>query len=116
MTVTLAVKHLSAQVGRGGPVFVAGRLWVDAAGARLFDWDGDDSVPLADPEAFAVLRAALTPPGEYLGGSLLQAWVRAGPHGPELYDAYWLALGDMEGEWGPRLIVRPVPPEYDFAR
>jgi hypothetical protein len=120
LTVTLSVKHMPAQVGQHGPVFVAGRLWLDAAGARLFEWDDDRSVPLTDAEACEAVRAALPPPGEYLGGALLQAWVRAGPGGPELHGVYWLVLGVLEGKppskWGPRVAVRPVPPEYDGAR
>ncbi|HEY1189120.1 MAG TPA: hypothetical protein VGE74_15810 [Gemmata sp.] len=75
------------------------------------------SAPLADPEACAAVRAALPPPGEYLGGALMQVWVR---DGPELHGAYWVLLGDLEeapaSEWGPRVPVRPVPSEYDYVR
>lgn len=120
MSITLSVRHLPGQIGRDGPVFVAGRLWLDHTGARLFDWDGDDAVPLADPEACAAVRAALPPPSEYSGGALMQAWVRDGPGGPELHGAYWVLLGDLQNapasEWGPRVEVRPVPPQFDSAR
>jgi hypothetical protein len=120
MSVTLSVKHLAAQLDQPGPVYVAGRLWLEAEGARLFDWDSDLSAGVADPQACAAVRAALPPPGEYLGGALLQAWVRGGPSGPELYGVYWVVLGDLENErpaqWGPKVEVRPIPPQYDTAR
>ena len=73
LTITFRVRHLSTQVGRAGPLFVVGRLRLDAEGASLHEWEGEESVPLADPVACAAERAALPPPGEYLGGALLRA-------------------------------------------
>ncbi|VTR97804.1 hypothetical protein [Tuwongella immobilis] len=117
MSITLSVRELLAHVNWDGPLFVAGRLWLDADGARLFDWDSDACVPLADPVACEAVRAALPPGGEYLGGALMQAWLGAGP---QLHTAYWILLGDIQHEpasrWGPRVAVRPVPPQFDFAR
>ncbi len=120
MTLTLSVKHLTAFPRDAGPLFVTGILWLDAAGATLYDEDGAQVVPLADPEACAALRATLPPPGEYLGGALLQGWVREGPDGPELHGIYWVLLGDFQrappSRWGPEVPVRPVPREYDDSR
>lgn len=64
MTITLAVKNLSDHICHPGPFFVAGRLWLDAVGARLYDLDEECSVALADPEACAVVRAVLPAPSQ----------------------------------------------------
>ena len=125
MSMTLAVKNLPKQNGGyqhfRGPVFIAGWLWLDADGAKLFDWESGGSVPLCDTEACVAMRACLPPPGEYLGGALLQVWVRESSSGPELYDAHWVDFFDPGGEfgvvrWGMRVFVRPVPPQYDSSR
>jgi hypothetical protein len=104
-----------------GPIHLAGQLWLDAEGARLYDWSGAMSAPLCDPEACAAMRAVLPSPGEYLGDALLQVFVRETASGPELYDAYWVTFFDHGREWerirwGATVQVRPVPPEHDSLR
>ena len=125
MTLTLAVGNLpneteQFQYWSSRPLHVAGNLWLDANGARLYDWNDEVSVLLADPEACAAIRAALPPLGEYLGGALLHCWVRKGPEGAELHSVYWILLGDLQHEppskWGPEISVRPTPPEYRGRR
>lgn len=101
------------------PCYVGGRLWIDAAEARLYDHDRDDlSLPFIDPEAVAAVRAVLPPPHEYLGGALMQCFVRLGPSGPELYGVYWIALrGNAEyWNWETSVEIRPVPPEHEYRR
>lgn len=124
VTMTLAVKNLPRRSDqyrhRQGLLFIAGRLWLDSGGARLYDWDGDGSVPLCDSEACTAMRAVLPPPGEYLGGALLQVFVREGAIGPELYGAYWVRFFELDDsgvhQWGACVGVRPVPPEHDYIR
>jgi hypothetical protein len=120
LSITLSVKHTAAHADRAGPVFVSGRLLLDATGAKLFDWDDDFSLLVADDEACDAVRATLSQPGEYLGGALMQTWVRTGADGPELHTVYWLVLGDLErdppSKWGPQINVRAIPPEYDYVR
>ncbi len=103
-----------------GPLFIGGRLWLDSGGARLHDWDSDDSVPLCDSEACTAMRAVLPPSGEYLGGTLLQVFVREGTTGPELYGRYWIQFFELDErglhQWGAHVGVRPVPPEHDYVR
>jgi hypothetical protein len=40
--------------------------------------------------------------------------------GAELHEVYWVLLGDLENDpptlWGPHIQVRPVPPQFDYAR
>lgn len=124
MTMTLAVRSLPRQSDQfrhyQGPLFVAGRLWLDSDGACLYGWDSDRSVPLCDPEACNAIRAVLPPPGEYLGGALLQVFVREGANGPELHGAYWVQFFELDERnihrWGLLVGVRPVPPEHDYFR
>ncbi|OWK40518.1 hypothetical protein FRUB_05437 [Fimbriiglobus ruber] len=74
-------------------------------------------MPLVDTEACAAVRATLPPPGEYLGGAVMQVWVRDGAGGPELHDVYWVQLGEENepmSRWGPQIFVRPVPSQYDI--
>ncbi len=109
----------SRLVNSDSPLVLGGRLMVDADGARLFDWLSDENVVIADADACRALREALPPVGEYLGGAILQAWVRAGAQGPQVCEVYWVLLGVDGGSptrWGPRVPIRPVPPEYQYER
>ena len=119
--ITFSVKNLTAQIGREGPLFVAGLLLLDETGAQLFDWDHEEqSVPVSDPDACAAVQAALPSPSEYFGDALMMAWVQRGPDCPELHSVYWVLLGNMndesESRWGPQINVRPVPSQYDYVR
>jgi hypothetical protein len=121
MTLTLAVCNLPNRPELfqyyKKPLHVSGNLLLDSSGARLYDWNNEVSVLLADPEACAAIRAALPPPGEYLGGAILHAWVREGPDGAELHTVYRVILGDLQRELsvgGTELVVRPVPPEHQY--
>jgi hypothetical protein len=124
LSLTLAVKNLPSKPEHFrrclGPLFIAGWLWLDADGARLYDWDSDASVPLCDPEAWSAIRSAIPAPADYLTGALLQVFVREGASGPELHTAYWVQFFEPsesgKDRWGICVNVRPVPPEHDYIR
>ena len=113
MSISFGVRDLARLTDEDEPISVVGMLWVADDEVRLYDWEGARSAAVADPEARAALRSALSPSGEYLGDALLFAWVRAGEGGPELHGVYWVALGCPE-RWGPEVAVRPVPPEHTY--
>lgn len=120
MSVTLSVDNLFARIQRDGPIFVSGLLLLDEDHTALHDPDTDRSVLILDASATEAVRLALGPTNGYLGGALMQAWVRPGSTGPELHTVYWVVLGNLESDppsrWGPRVSVRPVPPEFDYRR
>ena len=103
-------------------LYAAGRLWLDADGARLYDHDAGQtltqSIVIADPEACAILRASLPEPGDYIGDVLLLAHLGLGADGLTLHTIYWIVLGELTDgatRWqsGPRIIVRSSPPGYE---
>lgn len=124
MTTTFGVKHLPASPEAfkrcSGPLFVTGRLLLDCTGAWLYDLDGNDSVPVCDDLACGAIRATIPPPGDYIGGVLLQGFVRSGQSGAELYGIYWIKFVERDPfgglEWGELVQIRPVPPEEDAYR
>ena len=105
-------------------LYAAGRLWLDADGACLYDHDAPQSsqlLPLADPEACAALRAALPEPGDYLGDVLLLAHLGHGISGLVLHTVYWIVLGELTQDntvWRSALqvAIRPAPPGYECGR
>ena len=116
MSVTRAVKMLPAHPEENPwyrrPVYLAGWLLLDDSGAWLHDWEVDRSVPLRDPEAVSAIREAI-PPGDYLGGALLRAWVRMGSSGPELHHLYSVHFFEPDAKggpvrWGEEMSVREV--------
>lgn len=118
MTISWSVRELLPFHCGRGPVFVIAQLWLGTDGAWVFDMDTERIVTLADAKAIQAIQACLPGP-EYLGEVLLQGWLREGPAGFELYDVYWLQLGELEdrpaSQWL-RVDVRPVPPPYDVSR
>jgi hypothetical protein len=124
MTITFGVKHLrscpEAFKRRSGSIFVSGRLLHDCTGAWLYDLDSNDSVPICDDLACGAIRTSIHPPGDYIGGVLLQCFVRSGQRGAELHGIYWIKFveRDQSGnlEWGAVVPIRPVPPEEDAFR
>jgi hypothetical protein len=122
MTITLTVKDLTNWNIQANEVFlVSGILWLDAAEAKLYNWEDDQSIPIRDSEACSILRASHLSK-EYLGGVLLQAWVRNNNNGLELYSVYWVISCDRDNDpraasiWGEKIVVRPIPDEYHYFR
>jgi hypothetical protein len=72
---------------------LSGLLWLDADGARL-----------------------------YLGGALLQAWIKDGNEGLEIYNVYWLTSCEPNhnpcapSKLGAKITIRPVPEHYQYCR
>jgi hypothetical protein len=111
MSIALAVRQLRFHLDVPGSHGLYGRLRLDASGARLFDNETPDlSVPLTDAAALAAIRAVLPPAGEYDGEVYLDAFVRDGAGGVELYRVDCVRLDTPEDkpprEWGPRIEVR----------
>jgi hypothetical protein len=124
LTITLSVSTFinreKLKVKTNGVFFLSGLLWLDDDGARLYNWEDDQSIILNDPEAYLILRSHLS--NEYLGGALLQAWVKDGNEGLEIYNVYWFASCEPNhnpcapSKLGEKIIIRPVPEQYQYCR
>ena len=119
MTITLSVRDFinrkKSKVKTDEVFFVSGLLWLDEKEARLYNWQDDQSIPIADDEAYGKMRSHFS--GDYLGDALLQTWVRDRDDWLEIYHVYWVAYRDKEQvQWSDEISVRPVPPQYDYIR
>jgi len=122
MTITLTVRdfnnRVNANMKTNGVFFVYGFLWLDDYEFRLYNCYDNSSLPICDPEAYAILRSHLS--NEYLGGALLQAWVSDRVNSLEIHTLYWLSCGDLDNDppskWGDKIFIRPIPDEYECFR
>lgn len=122
MTITLTVRdfnnRVNANMKTNGVFFVYGLLWLDDYEFRLYNCYDNSSLPIYDPEAYAILRSHLS--NEYLGGALLQAWVSDRVDSLEIHTLYWASCGDLDNDppskWGDKIFIRPIPDEYECFR
>ncbi|WP_103668401.1 hypothetical protein [Pseudanabaena sp. BC1403] len=124
MTIVLSVSNFinreKLKVKTNDVFLLSGLLWLDDDGARLYNWEDDQSIILNDPEACSILRSHFS--YEYLGGVILQAWVKDGNEGLEIYNVYWFASCEPNhnpcapSKLGAKIIIRPVPEQYQYCR
>lgn len=120
MTITLSVRDFLSRKKFNrttDDVFlISGLLWLDEVELRLYNCQDDESIPFADVEAHVILRSHFS--GDYLGEVLLQTWVRDRDDWLEIYNVYWLAYRDKENspKWSDEILIRPIPPHYDYIR
>jgi hypothetical protein len=124
VTVVLSVSNFISRknlnVKTNDVFLLSGLLWLDADEARLYNWEDDQSITLNDPEACSILRSHFS--DEYLGGVILQAWVKDGNEGLEIYNVYWLSSSEPNhnpcapSKLGGKITIRPVPEQYQDFR
>ena len=124
MTIVLSASNFinrkNLNVKTNDVFLLSGLLWLDADEARLYNWEDDQSITLNDPEACSILRSHLS--NEYLGGTLLQAWIKDGNEGLEIYNVYWLSSCEPNhnpcapSTLGGKITIRPVPEQYQDFR
>lgn len=98
-----------AELPPNRPYFIYGLLHWDTDRAWLGDWRSPLWIPVLDAQALSALAAACSE--ALLAQVRLQGWVIRRQSQTVVEGIYWL-----EAAGGPRLKLRPVPPEYDVAR
>ncbi len=60
------------------------------------------------------------PPINTEGGACVYGWIKTTKAGLSLPNIYYIHWGDrpdiIAPAWRPQILVRPIPPEYDYAR
>jgi len=120
MTITLSVGDFAnrkkSNMKTDEVFFVSGILWLDEKEARLYNWEDDQSIAIADDEAYVKMRSHFS--GDYLDDVLLQTWVRDRDDWLEIYNVYWFACRDRKHpvKWSDEISLRPLPAQYDYFR